>query len=112
MQITAKLSIFPTGLVFQHPRLYLKISSSYPAFQNLLKKAGLTRDKEYRYTFISDNENYTVFVPTAAALAAYNTDTLTTDELKKFLLMHFVQGDIMFTDGKMPRRLLRNYPGG
>jgi uncharacterized surface protein with fasciclin (FAS1) repeats len=87
---------------FAAPTLFLKISGSYPAFHALLKKAGLTKDKEYKYTFISENENYTVFIPSAAALAAYNTDTLTTDELKKFLLMHFVQGNILFTDGKMP----------
>src|SRR5665647_116200 len=77
---------------FSATTLYLKISGAYPAFQNLLKKAGLTKDKEYRYTFISENENYTVFVPNAAALSAYRTDTLTTDELRKFLMMHFVQG--------------------
>jgi len=87
---------------FSAPTLFLKISSTYPAFHNLLKKAGLTKDKEYRYTFISENENYTVFVPSDAALSAYRTDTLTTDELRKFLLLHFVQGSIIFTDGKMP----------
>jgi uncharacterized surface protein with fasciclin (FAS1) repeats len=87
---------------FSAPTLFLKISGSYPAFHNLLKKAGLTKDKEYRYTFISENENYTVFIPNDAALSAYGTDTLNTDELKKFLMMHFVQGNIMFTDGKMP----------
>jgi uncharacterized surface protein with fasciclin (FAS1) repeats len=87
---------------FSAPTLYLKISGSYPSFHNLLKKAGLTKDKEYRYTFISENENYTVFIPNDAALSAYRTDTLTTDELKKFLMMHFVQGNILFTDGKMP----------
>jgi uncharacterized surface protein with fasciclin (FAS1) repeats len=85
---------------FSAPTLYLKISSTYPNFQNLLKLAGLTRDKEYRYTFISDNVNYTVFVPNDAALASYRYDTLTTDELRKFLMMHFVQGDMIFTDGK------------
>jgi uncharacterized surface protein with fasciclin (FAS1) repeats len=87
---------------FTAPSLFLKISGSYPAFHNLLKKAGLTKDKEYRYTFISENENYTVFVPSAAALSAYRTDTLTTDELRKFLMMHFIQGSMMFTDGKLP----------
>ncbi len=102
MPITGKHLILPTWFNFSAPTLYLKISGTYPAFHNLLKKAGLTRDKEYRYTFISENENYTVFIPNDAALSAYNTDTLTTDELKKFLMMHFVQGSIMFTEGKMP----------
>ncbi len=86
---------------FSGSTLYSKISTVYPNFQALLKKAGLTKDKEYRYTFISENDNYTVFVPNDAALAAYRTDTLTTDELKKFLMMHFVSGTMIFTDGKM-----------
>jgi uncharacterized surface protein with fasciclin (FAS1) repeats len=86
---------------FSASTLFLKISTTYPNFHALLKKAGLTKDKEYRYTFISDNDNYSVFVPNDAALAAYRTDTLTTDELKKFLLMHFVTGNMIFTDGKM-----------
>jgi uncharacterized surface protein with fasciclin (FAS1) repeats len=38
-------------------------------------------------------------VPNDEALNNYRTDTLTTEELKKFLLMHFIQGDIIFTDG-------------
>ncbi len=84
---------------FSAPTLYLKISGSYPTFHNLLKQAGLTRDKEYRYSFISENENYTVFVPSDAALAGYRYDTLTIDELKKFLMMHFIQGSMIFTDG-------------
>ena len=84
---------------FSSGTIYSKISGSYPAFQSLLKKAGLTVDKEYRYTFMSADENYTVFVPNAAALSAYNSDTLTTDELKSFLLLHFIQGSLVFTDG-------------
>ena len=56
---------------FSAPTTLSKISGSYPNFHNLLKLAGLTRDKEYRYTFISENENYTVFVPNDAALSAY-----------------------------------------
>jgi uncharacterized surface protein with fasciclin (FAS1) repeats len=87
---------------FSAPTLFLKISSAYPNFHNLLKIAGLTKDKEYRYSFISENENYTVFVPNDAALAAYRYDTLTIDELRKFLMMHFVQGNMIFTDGNKP----------
>ena len=84
---------------FAAPTLYLKISGSYPAFHSLLKKAGLSLDKEYRYSFISDNEEYTVFIPSDSVLNSYPWDELTTDELKKFLLMHFVQGEMIFTDG-------------
>jgi uncharacterized surface protein with fasciclin (FAS1) repeats len=79
--------------------IYSKISADYPQFQSLLVKAGLVDTKNYVYTFVSANENYTVFVPNAAALIAYNSDTLTIPELKNFLLMHFVQGSLIFTDG-------------
>lgn len=84
---------------FSTGSIYNKINTDYPEFQALLKAAGLTRDKEYKYTFMSDDENYTVFAPSAAALSAYRTDTLTTQELKDFLLLHFVQGTLIFTDG-------------
>lgn len=84
---------------FSATTLFLKISGSYPNFHNLLKLAGLTKDKEYRYTFISENENYTVFVPNDGALQNYRYDTLTKGELQKFLMMHFVQGSMIFTDG-------------
>jgi uncharacterized surface protein with fasciclin (FAS1) repeats len=84
---------------FSTGTIYNKIAADYPEFQALMKAAGLTLDREYRYTFTSADENYTVFVPNAAALSAYRTDTLTTQELKDFLLLHFVQGALIFTDG-------------
>jgi uncharacterized surface protein with fasciclin (FAS1) repeats len=68
----------------------------------LLRKAGFSLDRENRYTFISENDNYTVFVPNSAALTAYRADTLNINDLKKFLLLHFVQGDLIFTDGNKP----------
>jgi uncharacterized surface protein with fasciclin (FAS1) repeats len=85
--------------------LFLRLSTSYPAFHNLLKKAGLSLDREYRYSFISDNEYYTVFVPNSAALNNYRADTIGTNninDLRNFLLLHFVQGDLIFTDGNKP----------
>jgi uncharacterized surface protein with fasciclin (FAS1) repeats len=83
--------------------LFIKISSSYPVFHEYLRAAGLSLDREYRYSFISDNENYTVFVPTEAALNDYFADTsLSVADLKKFLQLHFVQGDLIFTDGNKP----------
>jgi uncharacterized surface protein with fasciclin (FAS1) repeats len=79
--------------------LFSKIQGSYPYFHNLLKKAGLTNDKLYTYKFISENEFYTIFIPTEAALTAYRVDTMTVPTLKKFLMFHFIQGDLIFTDG-------------
>ncbi len=85
---------------FSAVSLYSAISTNYPRFHNLLKAAGFDLAKEYRYSFISESEVYTVFVPSDAALAAYETAGMTTDQLKKLVLLHFVPGHIIFTDGK------------
>ncbi len=82
--------------------LYTKLSSSFPAFHSLIMASGLGNSAEGRYNFISENENYTVFAPSNLALSNYQTDTLTNEQLKNFLLMHFVQGDLIFTDGNKP----------
>lgn len=82
--------------------LYAKISTTYPAFHNLIKAAGYDLDKEFRYSFISESEIYTVFVPSNAAVAAFNTQGMTVDELRRLVLLHFVPGQIMFTDAKKP----------
>lgn len=85
---------------FTASNLFTQLSSFYPEFHALLRKAGLTRDKEFRYTFISNNEFYTVFVPTAEAIEESNLHDLSVDELRKRLMLHFVKGDLIFTDGK------------
>ena len=69
-----------------------------------MKKAGLVREQEYRFSFISESEVYTIFIPSKDALAAYDFDTMTTEELRNQLLIHFVQGEIIFTDGNKPSR--------
>jgi uncharacterized surface protein with fasciclin (FAS1) repeats len=87
---------------FSSPSIYSKISGSdsLSSFHALLKRAGLVDEIYGRYTFLSNSNFYTVFAPTNSAMRKYKTDTLTTDQLKKFLMMHFVQGDMIFTDGK------------
>jgi uncharacterized surface protein with fasciclin (FAS1) repeats len=87
---------------FSSVSLFLKLSGTYPVFHNLLKKAGLTNDRLYKYNFISDNEFYTIFIPSDSALSDYQVDTMTVPTLKKFLQFHFVQGDMIFTDGNKP----------
>ncbi|MHB9140810.1 MAG: fasciclin domain-containing protein [Paludibacter sp.] len=82
--------------------LYTTISTNYPKFHALMKKAGLSQDKLFKYSFISDNQFYTVFVPSDSILNVTSTDTMTTKELQDFLMLHFVQGDLIFTDGKKP----------
>jgi len=86
---------------FSAASLFQQISSKYPAFHNLLRKAGLSRDQEYRYPFLSDNENYTVFVPTDSVLNAFRADTLSIPDLRDLLMLHFVQGELIFTDGNV-----------
>ncbi len=85
---------------FASPTLFSKISTDYPKFHALLKKAGLTNDKEFKYSFITDNEFYTVFIPGDQALDDAGVNSLPIPELKKLLQFHFVQGDMIFTDGK------------
>lgn len=85
---------------FSSPSLFNAISTESPKFHNLLKKAGLTNDKEYRYNFISDNEFYTVFIPSDDAIDQSGLNNLPVDQLKNILLFHFVQGNMIFTDGK------------
>ncbi len=87
-------------LSFTESSIYSRITSNFPYFHNLLKKAGYDDVQNRSYTFLSDNGFYTVFVPTQEAITAYGADTLTGQQLKDFLLLHFIQGKIIFTDGK------------
>jgi uncharacterized surface protein with fasciclin (FAS1) repeats len=79
--------------------LFSTISNSYPKFHSLLKKAGYSQDKLYKYSFLSDNQNYTVFVPSDSVLNKTNTDAMTLKQLQSFVTMHFIQGELIFTDG-------------
>ena len=90
---------------FASPSMFNKISTDFPKFHALLKKAGLTIDKEFRYTFVTDNDFYTVFIPTDQALDAAGVNTMPVSELKNLLLFHFVQGEMIFTDGSRPAGL-------
>ncbi len=83
---------------FSGASLFSKISTDYPKFHGLLKKAGLTNDKSYNYKFISDNDYYTVFIPSDAALDSADVGSLPVDELADLLKLHFVQGKMIFTD--------------
>ena len=89
----------PHWFNFSTADLYSTISSRFPEFHNLLVTAGLADVSNYRYTFLSDDEFYTIFAPTDAALSAYPYGSLTADQLRKFLRMHFIQGSLIFTDG-------------
>ena len=81
--------------------IYSKISASFSMFDSLLTKAGLALPKESRYNFLSSNKIYTIFAPTNQALEAIQADTLTGTNLENFLKLHFIQDEIIFTDGKL-----------
>jgi uncharacterized surface protein with fasciclin (FAS1) repeats len=88
---------------FSTPTLQSLFTSQYPKFHELLVKAGLYLPREYRYSFISDNEFYTVFVPTDSALVNSELSGLSAAQLRQVLLLHFVKGELIFTDGtKLP----------
>ncbi len=82
--------------------LYNRIAGAYPRFHQLLVRAGLANQKEYRYNFLSDNQVYTVFIPPDSVMNRVETDSMTTGELRSLLQTHFIQGDLIFTDGKLP----------
>lgn len=88
---------------FSSNLIYQQISSDedLSVFQGLLEKAGYALDKEYRYSFLSSNKIYTIFAPTNQALNDIQADTLTGVNLERFLKLHFVQDEIIFTDGKV-----------
>jgi len=85
---------------FSSPSMFGRISTEFPKFHALLKKAGLSNDKEFKYNFMSDNDFYTVFIPNDKAIDEAGLNLKPANELKNILLLHFVQGEMIFTDGK------------
>lgn len=79
--------------------IFNSIQTRFPKFHALIKKAGYTEDKTSKYTFMSDNQSYTVFAPSDSVLNLTNANAMSTKQLQDFVLMHFVQGDMIFTDG-------------
>jgi uncharacterized surface protein with fasciclin (FAS1) repeats len=81
-------------------------NSSY--FIELCIKAGLANVNGFIASQISTAGPYTVFAPGDQVLKDYEAfenvklTSLSNDELRKFLLYHFVQGAHIFTDGKQP----------
>lgn len=84
---------------FTSDAIYSKIKEKFPLFHSLLAKAGYALDKEYRYSFLSANKIYTIFAPTDKAIQDIKADTLTGKNLEYFLKLHFVQDEMIFTDG-------------
>ena len=91
---------------FSITSVYNTLSTQFRNFHALIKKAGLSKDAFSTYTFMSPTVNYTVFAPSDSLLNAMTmtTNAMSTAELKNFVMMHFIQGDIIFTDGNMPSK--------
>lgn len=79
--------------------LFFILKYDFPAFFSLMDKAGMTNHTWGKLSFINETEFHTVFAPSDQALSQYNTDTLSLEELQQFIKYHFVDGDIIFTDG-------------
>ncbi len=86
---------------FSETSIFTTISNNFPEFHQLLRKAGLALDKEYRYSFINESDYYTIFAPSKTAIENSNLNSLPVDELRKALLLHIVRGSLIFTDGNM-----------
>ncbi|HKM92547.1 MAG TPA: fasciclin domain-containing protein [Prolixibacteraceae bacterium] len=80
----------------------IKNNADLRQFHNLLVKAGFANDKSSKYNFVSETQLYTVLVPSVEALTAISADTLSGENLKRFVQMHFIEGNLIFTDGKLP----------
>ena len=89
---------------FRYPttNFYSAISSKYRYFRDYLEKAGLYNPKLYTFPFIVAGESYTVFIPPDTVFQNFGADTLSEEDLKELLLYHFVKGEKIFTDNKMP----------
>jgi uncharacterized surface protein with fasciclin (FAS1) repeats len=86
---------------FSGNEIFSKISFDFPDFHNLLVKAGYSLDKEYRYSFLSASKLYTIFVPSTDALQEIKADTLSGTNLENFVRLHFIEDDMIFTDGRL-----------
>jgi uncharacterized surface protein with fasciclin (FAS1) repeats len=83
---------------FTTDAIFTRIKDRFPMFHSLLLKAKL--DNGSRYSFLSDNKMYTVFAPSDMALQEIQADTLTGKNLENFLKLHFIQDEMIFTDGR------------
>lgn len=87
---------------FSANKVFSILTSNFPKFHALLVKAGYSMDQLGKYSFMSDNQDYTILAPSDSVLNTINTNAMSKKELQDFVLMHFIQGDLIFTDGRKP----------
>ncbi len=87
---------------FSFPRaeMYFAIRE-YNAFFDLIDRAGFNDDDFKKFTFITESELYTVFLPTNGAIDrnSERIDSMSVEELQQFIKYHFLPGNLIFTDG-------------
>ena len=87
-----------TWLSFPKSSMYSTLSQ-YPDFVQLIKDAGYYDYVYDDFTFLTDKEFYTVFVPTKEALAKIDLDALTLEQKQQLVKHHFIRGERIWTDG-------------
>ena len=90
---------------FNWPRtgnLFWIMKYDFPAFFDLMEKAGMVDQTWGELIFINETAFHTVFVPSDEALSGFDAESLTLEELRLFIKYHYVEGDIIFTDGNKP----------
>ncbi len=87
---------------FTAKNIYSSISENFPDFNALILKAGLASSFQQTYTFAPSDQLFTVFAPSKEALDAVQADTLEGADLENFIKLHFIKGELIFTDGKVP----------
>ena len=91
---------------FYFPRNELNTTvSTYSRFYQVIVAAGL-RDIFLDFTFTTPSEKYTILMPTNEAMedsvVVAALDNMSKAEKEQFVLNHFIPGNMIFTDGKMP----------
>ncbi len=77
------------------------ISTEFPEFFELMKKAGLYDEIFFRFPFLTEGSYYTAFIPSAEVIERNNLDELPKEELAKLIKYHFIKDELIFTDGKI-----------
>ena len=77
------------------------ISTEFPEFFELMKKAGLYDEIFFRFPFLTEGSYYTAFIPSAEVIERNNLDELSDEELAKLIKYHFIKDELIFTDGKV-----------
>ena len=80
---------------------FVYIDSINNQFNALMNRVGQLNVNAREYYFAPESQIYTVFVPSREALEQINTADMSNRDLETLLRLHFIQGELIFTDGKL-----------